>query len=305
MRTTLCIATLLLVLATLAPPAAATAAPYVYAALGDSVASGHGVNTSATDACRRSAAAYPDLVYATLANSDFHDLACSGATTTQMLDTQVEHAGRMLGDDRGLVTITVGANDFEFANGLTYVRAFIPRLYGSFVRFRDRAAERVRTNLATALERLGAGKPQRTIMVTTYFDPFNAKSVLYETADQLNAQCDQTRRERPPCHQVMAETVQALNEAILGAVTDYAGTVADANVIAVDEVAAAFDEHRAPKPYCGTADHPPFEESWIQARQDGRLNIFNPPRNGDDCFHPNARGQEELAVMVLRAMPGS
>ncbi|WP_157251524.1 SGNH/GDSL hydrolase family protein [Nonomuraea typhae] len=303
MRTIFCIATLLFVLTALAPPAAA-AAPYVYVALGDSVASGHGVDTSATDDCRRSTAAYPDLVYATLSNSDFHDLACSGTTTALMLSRQVGHADRMLGGDSGLVTITIGANDFEFAKAMTYVRAFLPGLYGEFRRFRDRAAERVRTNLATALERLGAGKPQRTIMVTTYFNPFNAKSVLYETANWLGAQCDWTQYGRPPCHQVMAESVEALNAAILGAVADYAGTGADARVIAVDEVAAAFDERRAPKPYCGTAD-PTFEESWIQARQDGRLNVFDPPRNGDDCFHPNARGQEELAGMVLRAMPGS
>jgi lysophospholipase L1-like esterase len=97
----------------LAPTAAADiGAPEVdLVALGDSYAAGVGAPPySPTDPCLRSQASYPELWAAERHPRSFAFVACSGATTTDVLANQVSAVNRRT----DLVTITVGGNDVGF-----------------------------------------------------------------------------------------------------------------------------------------------------------------------------------------------
>ncbi|WP_224390627.1 SGNH/GDSL hydrolase family protein [Pseudonocardia sp. ICBG1293] len=96
--------------AALAAPAPA-AAPVRYVALGDSYAAGVGARPDpATGDCRRSDASYPALWAARHAPASFVSVACSGATSGEVIARQV----RTVSADTTLVTITVGGNDTGF-----------------------------------------------------------------------------------------------------------------------------------------------------------------------------------------------
>ena len=84
-----------------------------YVALGDSYSSGvgTGVYDAASGACARSPLSYPPLWSAEHHPASFTFVACSGATTADVLANQVA----ALGTATDLVTITIGGNDAGFA----------------------------------------------------------------------------------------------------------------------------------------------------------------------------------------------
>jgi lysophospholipase L1-like esterase len=102
---------LLVVGAAWAPPALA-AAP-TYTALGDSYASGVGTRTyySNSGSCYRSPDAYPVLAAAKL-GATLTFAACSGATTTDVLDSQLGS----LSASTTYVSVTVGGDDVGFTS---------------------------------------------------------------------------------------------------------------------------------------------------------------------------------------------
>jgi lysophospholipase L1-like esterase len=270
-----------------------------YAALGDSVPAGYGLQGAAAQTCQRSAGdnsankSYPDVMRDALGlpadKQHYAKLACSGATSKTVVKQAID-AGAFLGSDPALVTITVGANDFHFADQSTYIAAFDPRGYPAFTAYRTLWSTTVRRNLLEALTELGkgSGKSQRRIVVTGYYNPFNARSWMYRLADALlGAECGKTKSGRPPCAQIMAESVQTLNDAIAGAVRDYAGTPQDAKVILVNGVVGRFLGHESSRFTCGSAV-PDQNASYIQ--------VF------PDCFHPNAEGHRQLADLVKDSM---
>jgi lysophospholipase L1-like esterase len=108
-----------------------------YVALGDSYASGEGLQYNATtyispsnnDGCHRSATAYPALVAANL-NLDLGQfetygsggfVACSGATSKDLLNGENGEPAQLsaLSSATRWVTVTVGGNDLHFSNVLT------------------------------------------------------------------------------------------------------------------------------------------------------------------------------------------
>ena len=93
-----------------AAPAARAADPVDYVALGDSYASGLGT-TGATGRCNRSPRGYPQLWADRNDVATFRSVACSGATTVDVLNEQLS----ALGASTDLVSITVGGNDAGFA----------------------------------------------------------------------------------------------------------------------------------------------------------------------------------------------
>ena len=128
------LAGLLIVLTALAPPlavsgpwaAVAVSVPQgVYAALGDSYASGSGIapyapGTDGADGngCRRSTAAYPHRVGQDVDRRlSFH--ACAGARTNDFYQAKAQDEPAQLdqlGRDTGLVTFSIGGNDVGFAD---------------------------------------------------------------------------------------------------------------------------------------------------------------------------------------------
>ena len=114
------LATLALTLAasvgvTLSLAAPAQAAPSDrYVALGDSYASGVGADsyTSESGNCLRSTNAYPALYNANIKPASYRSVACSGATTADVINSQLS----ALSSTTTLVSVTVGGNDVGFAN---------------------------------------------------------------------------------------------------------------------------------------------------------------------------------------------
>ncbi|MGK5518318.1 SGNH/GDSL hydrolase family protein [Micromonospora sp. URMC 107] len=109
----LSLATALGVSLTLAAPAQAAATDR-YVALGDSYASGVGAGsyTSESGSCQRSTNAYPALYAANIKPASYRSVACSGATTTSVINTQLS----ALSSTTTLVSVTVGGNDVGFAS---------------------------------------------------------------------------------------------------------------------------------------------------------------------------------------------
>ncbi|MGH8959630.1 MAG: SGNH/GDSL hydrolase family protein [Jatrophihabitantaceae bacterium] len=105
-------ASLVIAALALAPPASAAGDRYV--ALGDSYSSGVGSGSyiSASGDCLRSTLAYPQLWANSHAPSSYSSLACSGATTTDVVNNQVS----ALSGSTTLVSISIGGNDLGFAS---------------------------------------------------------------------------------------------------------------------------------------------------------------------------------------------
>jgi lysophospholipase L1-like esterase len=99
----------------LALTGAGTAAAELYVALGDSYSSGTGTRTYFDSGCQKSVYAYPSLVDTQRPNTDLVFAACSGATTTNVLNSQVNS----LTAGTNWVTITVGGNDAGFSDVIT------------------------------------------------------------------------------------------------------------------------------------------------------------------------------------------
>ena len=102
---------LLFGLTTAAAPAIASADDYV--ALGDSFSSGVGTNSyTLSSSCRRGVYAYPWLVAQQRPNTSLTFVACSGATTANVMSSQIQSV--TAGTD--IVTMTIGGNDIGFSN---------------------------------------------------------------------------------------------------------------------------------------------------------------------------------------------
>jgi lysophospholipase L1-like esterase len=95
-------------------PAASAALAAHYVALGDSYSSGVGAGDyiSASGGCERSENAYPEQWADAHSPAAFVSVACSGATTADVLSSQVP----ALSAGTTLVSITIGGNDAGFAS---------------------------------------------------------------------------------------------------------------------------------------------------------------------------------------------
>jgi lysophospholipase L1-like esterase len=99
-----------------AVPAQASAADR-YVALGDSYASGVGADNYTTEsgACQRSTNAYPALYAANVQPASYRSVACSGATTSDVINSQLS----ALSSTTSLVSVTIGGNDVGFSSIMT------------------------------------------------------------------------------------------------------------------------------------------------------------------------------------------
>lgn len=88
-----------------------------YVALGDSYSSGVGAGsyTSESGSCQRSTKAYSALWATEKAPASYKSVACSGATTTSVVNSQVS----ALSATTTLVSISVGGNDMGFSTIMT------------------------------------------------------------------------------------------------------------------------------------------------------------------------------------------
>ena len=102
-----------LVTAAAASPAAGAASAVRYVALGDSYSSGVGAGDyiSSSGRCERSTRAYPEQWAGAHSPASFVSVACSGATTADVVSSQVS----ALSPGTTLVSITIGGNDAGFS----------------------------------------------------------------------------------------------------------------------------------------------------------------------------------------------
>jgi lysophospholipase L1-like esterase len=139
----------LLVVAALLAAAPATAARERYVALGDSYSSGTGTGRyDLARGCQRSRDAYPALVAARRPKLELVFAACSGATTSDVLATQVQ---RVTPATRW-VTITIGGNDAGFIGVITACAG--SDAGGACGRAIGRARERIRHDLPGRIDRV-------------------------------------------------------------------------------------------------------------------------------------------------------
>jgi lysophospholipase L1-like esterase len=92
---------------------AAPTAPDQYVALGDSFSSGVGTGSyTLSSSCRRGVYAYPWLVAQQRPNTSLTFVACSGATTSDLMANQIQSVTSAT----TIVTVTIGGNDIGFAS---------------------------------------------------------------------------------------------------------------------------------------------------------------------------------------------
>jgi len=92
--------------------AAPASAAVNYVALGDSYASGLGAGNYSGGSCDHSSGAYPQLWANANHPASFAFVACSGATTTDVINNQIS----ALSSATTLVSVTIGGNDVGFSN---------------------------------------------------------------------------------------------------------------------------------------------------------------------------------------------
>jgi lysophospholipase L1-like esterase len=245
-----------------APAQAGTVQEYV--ALGDSYAAGIGGGAYMTEDCLRSANAYSELADDLKSVWDVTNVACGGATTQHVVQTQLT----LLDKKTDLVTITAGGNNLGFGELAGYCGAFASNptdvaasqaCFGAITEAKALIASGVlRRDLVTMIEAVQDAATKADVVVTGYphlfdpvpFDPTNPTSVFVQEANLL---------------------VDQLNAAIKAAAKTTGAEYVDVR----DE----FAGH-------GVSLLPNDDDSWIN---------FNPDPNAPNSFenlHPNEEGYE-------------
>ncbi|MFC3500483.1 SGNH/GDSL hydrolase family protein [Micromonospora krabiensis] len=161
-----------------------------YVALGDSYSSGVGAGsyTSESGSCQRSTVAYPALYAANVRPASYRSVACSGATTTSVINSQLS----ALSATTTLVSISVGGNDVGFASIMTTCV-----LYGTTecVAAVQAAEDKARTNLPTLLRNVYTGirnrAPSARVVVVGYPVFYQLNTVCVGLSDTSRAKINE------------------------------------------------------------------------------------------------------------------
>ncbi len=157
----------------LVPFPAADAAPAVnYVALGDSYSSGLGAGDyiSSSGSCDRSYDAYPELWAAANSPASFVSVTCAGASTTDVLSSQVS----ALSASTGLVSITIGGNDAGFSHVMETCVLFSTSSCLSAVSAAETFVKtQLPARLDTTLRTIRADAPAAKVVVLGYPDLYD------------------------------------------------------------------------------------------------------------------------------------
>lgn len=144
------------------PARAASAVNYV--ALGDSYSSGVGAG-SESGSCDQSPNAYPALWAAKNSPASFKFAACSGATTTDVIDSQLSS----LSSSTTLVSVTIGGNNVGFSSIMeTCVLEFTSSCERAVSAAEEYANTTLPGQLDTMLADIRKDAPNATIIVLDY-----------------------------------------------------------------------------------------------------------------------------------------
>jgi lysophospholipase L1-like esterase len=283
--------------------------PGLLAALGDSVASGHGLDWRhwlGRDPCWRDrSASYPALVVGARPElGELALLACSGHRARDLLERDVTRVAPLPDDGRsrsqvewavlanpGVISLTVGANDLDFARPADALSAD-GELDDAYV---DARLDRVEAHLVPILRRLVEATDAR-IVVTTYHDP---------TAPRPHG--------IPGCRDecfaaAAAEAVGRLNDRIRAVAAR-----SPRDRVAVADVSDAFDGRGAPNGRGPDVLRGLRAPSWLPGALTWSSGIHpycarghdaghEPLVSAADCVHPNRAGARAYADAVLDAL---
>jgi lysophospholipase L1-like esterase len=157
-----------------APAASVTAAPAAvnYVALGDSYSSGVGAGDyiSSSGSCDRSTLAYPEQWADANSPASFVSVACSGATTADVLNTQVS----ALSASTTLVSITIGGNDAGFPSVMeTCVLSPTSSCLNAVTAAEAFVANQLPARLDITLQTIRADAPSAKVVVLGYPDLYD------------------------------------------------------------------------------------------------------------------------------------
>jgi len=292
-----------------------------YFALGDSIASGHGLIDDKS-ACRRSNRSYPYIVadflrtrhetvnFPTSIDEDGtevqHFLACSGATAlppapgftgdpNKVFPYQVGYVLAHLSDRPTLVSITIGANDF----GWTNLPNLFARLYvdsdKKYQMWVDHKIEQIKKPVKAMVELL-LEEDNVAIVITDFHNPFNSESIIFRGGPGNKCALRD-------CYARTQYITQKMTDMIIDIRTE----LGNPERLQIVSVVPPFQGHESPSPICGAAE-PDFNNTYIQFPYDiysnsdpelpGWLTKQLGEVHGGDCFHPNDTGAAIYAQYV-------
>ena len=152
--------------------AAHAASSVHYVALGDSYASGVGAGNyiSSSGSCDRSTNAYPEQWASANSPASFVSVACSGATTSDVLSSQVS----ALSAGTTLVSVTIGGNDAGFSSVMeTCVLSSTSSCLNAIAAAESFVATTLPGRLNTTLQTIRAHAPSARIVVLDYPDLYD------------------------------------------------------------------------------------------------------------------------------------
>jgi lysophospholipase L1-like esterase len=177
---------------------AAQAMATKFVALGDSYSSGTGTRTFFEPTCQRSVYAYPYLLHEAHPTWTFVDAACSGATTSSLLSSQVSSVT----SETNWVTYTIGGNDAGFSSVIT--ECALPSWFSNCTGAINTAQGIIKNTLPGRLDEVNnaikSRAPSAKVIVLDYPHLFNGEDCnaatffspseetrLNETADQMKS----------------------------------------------------------------------------------------------------------------------
>ncbi|GHJ06582.1 lipase 1 [Micromonospora humidisoli] len=138
-----------------------------YVALGDSYASGVGAGsyTSESGSCQRSTNAYPALYNTNIKPASYKSVACSGATTTDVVNSQLS----ALSSTTTLVSVTIGGNDVGFTSIMsTCVLQGETQCIAAVQAAENKARAELPAKLATVYNGIRSRAPSARVVVVGY-----------------------------------------------------------------------------------------------------------------------------------------
>jgi lysophospholipase L1-like esterase len=294
-----------------------------YFALGDSIASGHGLLDDGPP-CRQSTQGYPfvlaDKLGETRADLSIvfpedksHLRACSlslsGSDGPHDLGKQVDTLVAAIGptDRPLLITITSGMNDIWGDAGKMgeMLLGILSRPDDSYTTWLASTVDDIRPNITGAATRLLELGPNVAVVVSGYYNPMNPRffeSPLDSPVALTNSAFARLWRsfeavcEFQDCYARTNQLIEALNAGLRSAVDE----IASDRLRFDDSIYESFKGHAS---MCGL-EAEDRADTWVQSPIDSDSNslgsIFGRPElvGLGDCIHPNVRGAHAIAAAL-------
>lgn len=290
-----------------------------YFALGDSIASGHGLSFSEDpDGCQQSDLSYPYKVKAYLEERYdqvfFQHLACSGATAgrpdaetlrkypRKWFRNQVDETVRLLSDRPTLITITIGANDAGWSDPISMFGHLFLEDGAAYLNWVNGLKAEISQELLGQIPRLMLDHPNVSIILTQLHNPVNQNSIFFNhDIAGIRLPCTDLL-DTLTCYQRTSYLVDGINNGYVLDVFVPLDRPANLRVVPSN---ALFSVHASPQPTCGESA-PAVEDTWIQypgdpksfGRVPDQMRDFLTHKPYGDCFHPNEEGAKAIARLV-------